>query len=248
MNPPVLAAEIERRLLLNYRADADVAAAMLPAGLRPHLVDGSAVVGVCLLRLGSARPRGMPAAIGLRSENAAHRVAVEWDGPEGLRHGVYVPRRDSDSLTNVLVGGRLYPGVHHRARFDVTETDRSFTVSCTARDGSVAVEAEAEVTPSLTSSLFGDLGTASAFFAAGSVGFSPTRDGRGLEGLELRTDCWSVEAVHVTTVRSTFLADPARFPAGSIEFDCGLLMRRVPVTWHQVAGASLPVDDARVPA
>lgn len=107
MKPPVLAAEIERRLLINYRADPGVVSALLPAPLRPQLVDGSAVVGICLIRLGSVRPTRWPKAVGLRSENAAHRIAVEWDGPEGRQTGVYIPRRDSNARINVLVGGRL---------------------------------------------------------------------------------------------------------------------------------------------
>jgi uncharacterized protein YqjF (DUF2071 family) len=86
-----LDAVVERRLLMNYRADPDVVARVLPTPFRPLLRHGQAVVGICLLRLGSARPAGLPGAFGLSSENAAHRVAVEWDTPEGIRPGVYIP-------------------------------------------------------------------------------------------------------------------------------------------------------------
>src|SRR6202022_39026 len=66
------------------------------------------------------RPLGLPAIVGLSSENAAHRVAVCWTTPDGeYREGVYIPRRDSNSLANHLVGGRLFSGEHHRASFDV---------------------------------------------------------------------------------------------------------------------------------
>jgi hypothetical protein len=46
---------------------------------RPQLVHGWAVAGICLIRLGRLRPSRVPSAVGLRSENAAHRIAVEWD-------------------------------------------------------------------------------------------------------------------------------------------------------------------------
>lgn len=53
---PRLSSTIERRLLVNYRVDPSVAAALLPAPLRPQLVRGQAVAGICLLRIGGVRP------------------------------------------------------------------------------------------------------------------------------------------------------------------------------------------------
>src|SRR5690349_9232608 len=97
-----LASVVERRLLVNYRVDPEVAARMVPGPLRPQVVSGWAVAGICLLRLGRVRPGWAPAAVGVRSENAAHRVAVEWDGPDGVERGVYIPRRDTDSRLNAL--------------------------------------------------------------------------------------------------------------------------------------------------
>src|ERR1700712_2436142 len=121
MRAPRMTGVIDRRLLVNYRVDPDAARAILPASLRPQLVDGVAAAGICLLRLRELRPAGFPAAIGLGSENAAHRIAVEWDDESGVRTGVFVPRRDSGSMINVAVGGRLFPGVHGSADFEVDE-------------------------------------------------------------------------------------------------------------------------------
>jgi len=78
---------VERRLLVNYRADPETTARLVPAPLRPQQVNGWAVAGICLIRLGRLRPRHVPAVLGLRSENAAHRIAVEWDTPGGLATG-----------------------------------------------------------------------------------------------------------------------------------------------------------------
>ena len=69
MKLPELAAVVERRLLVNYRVDPDVAARLVPPPFRPQLVRGWAVAGICLIRLGRLRPRGLPSAVGLRSEN-----------------------------------------------------------------------------------------------------------------------------------------------------------------------------------
>lgn len=231
MRRPQLTAEVERRLLVTYRAEPDVVAPLLPGGLRTQLVGGAAVVGICLIRLGGLRPAGWPRRVGLRSESAAHRIAVEWDGRAGVERGVYIPRRDSNALISVLAGGRLFPGVLHRADFTVEETAESFHVAFSARDGSARADVVARVSKTFDSQLFPRLEEASAFFQAGSVGLSPARDGSKLEGLTLLTDRWAVEPVRVDHAESSFFDDRRRFPPGSVELDCGLLMRKVPVGW-----------------
>jgi len=233
---PELTGEIERRLLINYRVDPDAVAAMLPAPFRPQLVNGYAVAGICLIRLGSMRPRPLPAWVGVRSENAAHRIAVEWNSPTGVQQGVYIPRRDSDSLLNVVVGGRLFPGTQHRATFDVAESASEIRVAFTARDGSADVSVAVRLSDSLEgSALFADAESASAFFEEGSTGFSATADPGRFDGLALHTTAWQVEPATVLQARSSFFSDRAVFPDGSVRLDCALVMRRVPVTWEALA-------------
>jgi hypothetical protein len=183
----------------------------------------------------------MQGEFGLRSENAAHRIAVEWDGPEGPETGVYIPRRDSGSVINVLAGGRLFPGNHHLASFDVQETPEYLHVAYTSRDGTTRVGVDITMTERFQGSvLFADLAQASAFFQRGSVGFSAGRDQRRLDGLGLDTDSWRVEPVEVRAVRSTFFDDEDRFPHGRATLDCALLMRGVPATWSPLR--SMPVS------
>jgi hypothetical protein len=227
---------VERRLLVNYRTDPQITARLLPAPLRPQLVNGWSVAGICLIRLGRLRPRHVPLAQGLRSENAAHRIAVEWDTPDGVATGVYIPRRDSDSLINVVIGGRLFPGKHHGARFDVSETVQDLRVAFTSADGTAAVRAQAKTTRVWkASALFASLDEASEFFRHGATGYSATSDGRSLDGLELQTSAWQVEPVEILTAYSTFFDDPTYFPVGSAVLDCALLMRNVAVTWNPLS-------------
>ena len=232
MKQPGLSSVVERRLLVNYRLAPDAAARLLPEPLRPQLVHGYAVAGICLLRLGSVRPVWAPKAIGLRSENAAHRVAVEWDGPHGVQTGVYIPRRDTGSRLNVWAGGRVFPGEHGRADFQVHETPGQVRVAYTTRNGDTRVDADVELSDELRGSeLFADLAQASRFFQSGAKGLSATRSGRRLDGMELNTDAWHVEAGRVRSVASSFFDDPDRFPPGSATLDCALIMRNVPASW-----------------
>lgn len=229
---PRIQGEIERRLLINYRVDPDAIAPMLPAPFRPQLVADYAVAGICLIRLGSLRPMGVPKWAGMRSENAAHRVAVEWDTPGGVRSGVYIPRRDSDALANTMLGGRLYPGVHHRARFSVQESPDQVSVAYSSNDGTTEVSVRVQVCDTLEGSrLFADLDTASRFFQQGSVGFSATRDGCRLDGMALETAAWSIEPGAVLSAQSSLFDDTAAFPPGTAALDCALVMRGVPVSW-----------------
>src|SRR5271155_3843938 len=92
-----VACTIERRLLVNYRIDPELVARQLPEPLRPQLVSGWAVGGVCFIRLAGLRPNHFPSAVGIKTENVAHRFAVEWDDETRTQVGVFIPRRDTNS-------------------------------------------------------------------------------------------------------------------------------------------------------
>jgi hypothetical protein len=92
MRLPVLCGIIERRMLVNYRVDPAVLAATLPPPFRPKLHRGYGAAGICLIRLRRVRPRFVPSWLGISSENAAHRAAVEWDEGENVRGGVFHAR------------------------------------------------------------------------------------------------------------------------------------------------------------
>ena len=55
------------------------------------------MAGICLIRLRHIRPRVLPWWMGISSENAAHRIAVQWESEGQVREGVYVVRRDTSS-------------------------------------------------------------------------------------------------------------------------------------------------------
>ena len=134
MKIPKITGTIERRILINYQVDKDVVAKFLPEPFRPKLVNDRAVVGICLIRLKNIRLKGLPKFIGISSENGAHRIAVEWTDKEGVKEGVYIPRRDTSSKLNSLAGGRIFPGVHHFADFKVDESDGNYSVEFRSED------------------------------------------------------------------------------------------------------------------
>ncbi len=234
MRLPVICGVIERRILVNYRVDADVLARLLPEPFRPQLVSGYGVAGICLIRLGQVRPKRFPSWMGIASENAAHRVAVEWDESGELKRGVYVMRRDTNSRLNAVAGGRIFPGLHHHARFDVREAGQRYEIDVTSDDGEVEISVAGEVArESMSGSVFESLTEASAFFEAGSIGYSPAREAGRYEGLELRCRSWRVTPLEMQQVRSSVFDNEEMFPKGTAEFDCALLMRGVEHEWHE---------------
>lgn len=220
-------------MLLNYRVRPEVVAKLLPRPFRPKMVGDLAIAGICLIRLRDIRLRGFPGFLGFRSENAAHRIAVEWDDGGIRREGVYVPRRDTSSRLSTFLGGRLFPGIYHHANFHVCESSNRFELRMQSDDGEVRVSVCATLTNDLpATSRFGDLAEASAFFERGSIGYSATADPHRFDGLELRTRQWKVEPLAVDHVGSSFFENADVFPGGSVEFDCALLMRNIDHEWH----------------
>jgi hypothetical protein len=230
---PVIHGVIARRVLVNFRVKPEIAARWLPPPFRPKLVRGWAMAGVCLIRLEKIRPLFLPAALGIASENAAHRIAVEWDDGAVCREGVFIPRRDTDSRLNQLAGGRLFPGVHHPAAFRILDANDRIEIDLESRDGEVTVRLAARVGGEWPAgSVFGTLEEATAFYEAGDCGWSPNRGGKCLDGLALRTGSWRAEPLEVECAESSFFADPQRFPPGSVELDCALLLRDLTLQWH----------------
>jgi hypothetical protein len=237
MRLPVINGLIRRRLLVNFRVDAEVMRRFLPPPFRPKLHCGYAIAGICLIRLEQIRPSWLPPFCGISSENAAHRIAVLWDEPSGESHeGVFIPRRDTGSWLNYFAGGRIFPGEHHLADFAVTDDGSHISMSVRARDGLMTVKLRAHQSDSLPdSSCFESLAESSAYFEGGSIGYSVTRDCCRLDGIRLQTDGWQVRPLAVEHVESSFFADESAFPAGSVTFDHALVMRDIRHQWHEEA-------------
>ena len=233
MKIPTLTGTIKRRILVNYRADAETVRRLLPEGFRPKLHRGKAVAGICLIRLEHIRPRMAPEFLGLNSENAAHRIAVEWEKDGETLEGVFIPRRDTDSTLNSLAGGTLFPGEQNRADFTVTETEERIDFAMRSRDEKVRVDLIGKFADDLPAeSIFDNLADSSEFFRGGALGYSVTRGEKHLDGITLETKEWKVRPLEVESVNSSFYADTSVFPEGTIEFDHALIMQNAQHEWH----------------
>ena len=249
MRTPTIKATLERRILVNYRVKPEALASAVPPPFRPLLVGGQGVAGICLIRLSGIRPAGLPGALGLRSENAAHRVAVEWDTPAGPASGVYIPRRDTSSRLTVLLGGRAFPGWHHQARFLVEEGDGSYRVEMSSRDGELELAVSAHRTEKpMPGSVFESLDEASAFFRNAPLGYAATPNDAVFDGVALTTTTWAIAPLHLDELRSSFFEDSERFGPGAAVADSAFLMSNLDTTWRSqppLVASAVPTCGAR---
>lgn len=246
MKFPAIHGYIDRRILVNFIADPTVVQKIVPEPFRPKIYKDKAIVGICLIRLINIKPKGLPDFIGISSENGAHRIAVEWDEDKQIKEGVYIPRRDTSLRLNALVGGRIFPGKHHLAKFNVKESTGNFHIDFTSSDNtSISIDAK-ETKGFNPSSIFETLQNVSGFFEKGAVGYSP--NGNKYEGLKLQAYQWQVRPLEVQNVRSTFFEDKAVFPKGSIYFDNALLMTKIEHEWNSMPYKPYVGNPALAPA
>lgn len=232
MKLPIITGIIDRRILVNFRIDRDAISQFLPEPFEPVLHEGYGIGGICLIRFKDLRPNGMPSAIGVSSENGAHRFAVKWVENGIEKEGVYIARRDSSSRLNNILGGRIFPGVQSFSDIESKEENGNYKITISNPDG-LFLHVDADTSETIPKeSIFKDIPSVSKFFEKGSVGYSPKRIPGEYEGMQLNTYKWEIIPMHVNNVRSTFFEDGKIFPKGSVVFDNALLMKNIEHEWH----------------
>jgi hypothetical protein len=233
---PIIKGTIKRRILVNLQADPEEVARLLPSPFIPKIVDGTSILGVCLIRLEGIRPKAIKAPWGITSENAAHRVAVEWKQPNGETvEGVYIFRRDTNSWLNYGLGGRIFPGEHHRAAFIIRETDSTLNYNMRSSDHKTSLGFEAFRADILSqNSKFHSMDEISAFFRAGAVGYSPLTGKACVQGMCLVTQEWNMRPLSSMDVELPFFHNELGIRKGSLRFDSIVIMENIPHEWHSL--------------
>lgn len=227
---PVLSGLLDRRMLLNYRISPEVMQRCLPAPFRPQVVNGFALAGVCLIRMNAIGPRFLPFPVVRRSENAALRFAVEWETDGRTQTGVYIPERYTTSRLAALAGMRFFPGKHSHASLQVVEQPDRLHVEL---DSDLKLSVTARPVEQFSGSrVFDSVEAASRFFQNGEAGYSEAIRKGQFDGVKLKIFDWRVEPLQVEQIQCNFFDERNRFPAGTVEFDCALLMRHLKNEFH----------------
>lgn len=233
---PVITGILDRRILLNYSLDPDYLKRFLPAPFKPRLYKGKGVGGVCMIRFSALRPKFAPEFLGIDSENAAHRIAVEWEQDGKHHEGVYIPKRNTASAFNYYAGGRVFPGVFQKSRFDVNESGTHYQVGIFSEPaGEKVVSFDGDVSQQIQpGSIFPSLDEASEFFAKGAVGYSFSRDEGHFQGMDLRLLEWHIEPMQIRSAYAQLFEDRSKFPEGTAKLDSAMLMKNLKHEWHRI--------------
>jgi hypothetical protein len=241
MRAPALRGRIDRRISVFYRLDPMAARELLPAPLRPRLVRGWALGGVCILRLARMRPRMLPIPLGLASELAWHRIAVEWEEDGRPMHGHYLLRSETDSRLAPFPGARLVPSPDDCTRIEVRSSDAALTARVESGDGTTDLDLAASLGGWRSDALFKSANAARASIASGHVVWDGDEQGE-LEGVELRSTGGTAQGLEVVRLASTWFDDRARFPLGTAALDCAIVVRDADHEWHAPASQAARVE------
>lgn len=233
MNIPVLDGLIDRRILINYRVHPDAVRPLLPAFMDPLVINGYASAGICLLRLKDIGIKYSPRPFRITSENAAHRFLVTYSENGKQVHGVYIPRRDTDSSMNVLLAGKLLSWPHYAATFRSSEANGHYAVTMESSDKYSSLSIEADLSEAFpVDSMFDSLDHASAVFQGCQTGVSPSTHPESYKRVRLETKSWIVKPLVVRKLQSSYFEDQLTFPQHTIQFDNALLMEGIEHEWH----------------
>lgn len=181
----------------------------LPAEFAPKIIKGYAIGGICQVSLSAMRPAGMPKIVGTASHNAAHRIAVHSSKGDG----VFVTRRDTNSVLNTISGGRFFPGAYAKADFQVSALNNRYAVTIFNEEQSPIMSIAAEVVSELTEgSVFSSIVEVSDFFKQGNIGWSSVEGKPTYDSIELVTDEWRMEPLKVTDAYSSYFSNTDNFP------------------------------------
>jgi hypothetical protein len=140
-----------------------------------------------------------------------------------------------------MIGGRIFPGEHHRARFQVRESKERYEVAFESLDRSAMAAVDLRAVQDWpVGSVFSSLAEASSFFEESPLGLSPTRRVGDYDGVELCCRSWDVAPLVIESAESSFFGNRGVFPGSAVELDSAILMRSIPVTWKWRTGLTLP--------
>lgn len=233
---PLITGILDRRILLNYSLDPDYLKKFLPQPFQPRLYNGVGVGGICMIRFSGLRPQFIPKFMGIDSENAAHRIAVEWEIKGQKFEGVYIPMRNTASRFNYLTGGRIFPGIFQMSQFVIDEQGDQYHLKIIPQSRSEPmVDFKGEVSEQLSEkSIFGKLEAASDFFARGAVGYSLSADQSHFQGMELRLLEWDIKPMNIKEAAIQLFENSPSFPKGTAKLDSALIMRKLRHEWHRI--------------
>lgn len=200
---PDIRARVVERFIFNFRLSPDLLQRHLPSGLRPLVLHGSAVASFCILDLDDVVFGPIPARLGVRNVNCAHRFAV-IDESTG-EPAVYVEDRNTDSRLGSFISSLGFPGRHARVEARIERDGDTWDI--TMGEGSDPLfSARARRATSLRSVLFPSPDRFAQFIAEGVRSYSPAVKPDMLNIVDLHKEDAAYESLEVERVTDRLLS------------------------------------------
>lgn len=220
-------------VLVNFAVDPAVMRGLLPAPIEPALHAGAAYLSIVIARLDRMRPAFVPRRLGVTYDQVVYRVVVRHRGAPG----VFFLRSDANHRLMCLAGDALTFFRFHRADIDYRADGRILHVDVRAPPGhhadiraSYDLGAAGDALP--PSSQFGSLAEAQGFLVELFTAFGHDPVTGAVSSVGIERGHWDVRVVDDRRADYQFMADPARFPAGSARLDSIFYVEQLPYLWH----------------
>jgi hypothetical protein len=172
---------------------------------------------------------------GITSDNAAHRIAVEWEENGMKKDGVYIFRRDTNCLFNSIAGGRMFPGVNQYSSFEIHDENGNVEFNMLSKDGEVSIHFKGHECSELpASSVFSSTLEISNFFKEGADGYSASRSQNCHQGLCLQTINWNMMPFHLDELSTSFFLNEFLIQDDQMQFDSAVIMRDIEHQWNKI--------------
>ncbi|MEM7367373.1 MAG: hypothetical protein AAF587_02160 [Bacteroidota bacterium] len=227
---------IEWKILINYKVELGVLQRFLPQPFFPRSIRGFGLVGIAVTKQKGLRSVGVPLSVGFSSMIVEHQIAASWENAGKLCHGLYIPRRDTSSLLQMMVGDRLSGGMHHLSRIRARIRYDRYTLGMRSIDQQgVKVQLMAKLTDRFPmGSVMKELETAVDFFESGKIAYSPLYKKSVFEGIAWQAKDYSIQPLRVERLNGNYWEELAGFPAKSVFFDHALLIQGAPHQWNHI--------------
>jgi hypothetical protein len=214
---------------VNFRLPPERARAVLPPGLEPLLVDGSAVASTCVLQIDRVLPGPLALPLGHASSNCAHRIAVTHRATG--EPGVYVHRRNTASRLVSACSSLGCPGHHRHLDLSIRSVGDGWDVAMS--DSAPLLRFRALPAPN-GSRLFPSTADFDRFIAAGVRSWAPaTLPGRLVVVDLAKESNGGFAPLALEGLVDTQIADWLGAPAASA-FDSAYLTTGGAYTWHYI--------------
>ena len=232
MHVPPLRGRCRWRALFAWKIDPVVARRLVPAPLRPKLVQGTALGAVDAMGLHGLRPRIVPGPLGLSLGMCTHLIAAEWKDGSHYRDVLYVIRRDVDVHLLGRAGGLLLPGKSHGARIQSRDELTDISIACQSLDQRCELDLAGHIgaqwpkhglfdSPAAMMDLLGNR-------SGGRIAFDDAGHGTLIQ-LEAKPEC--AEPLTITRHHSTLFAGTL-IPSGAAQIESAVLLRNLVCAWR----------------